>query len=323
MFHACPDSSGVSAFIKVGGDALAYCSHWMRYFLYQCLSSSLADRWSPVNAWWQVADSSHASERSDLLCKAAIAKSNAAQKSAVACKTHFHQQDVFWPWGICSKSDSGRLQSHKELTRGDVGDSLYVRLSLGDGVHGEATGTTCACATSLTLMEGMQCHTQLFMLCAIGCGQTLKDSGSGVFTHGGEVPYVFGLWFHQSFLVKLAMSRRYMGRPPETSVLSKLSTTRCSRPKMVTLESVFFQVTSVLTPISVAAWAHAKTLPNVFERKRPTASDHAGTVVLSMLWVSLGHKVKASFTSSEAGIRPDVGLPLQRLGNFTAHSAPS
>ncbi len=267
-----------------------------------------------------------APKHSNLLCNTLTTNSSAAPNSTVsegfpcvcgACKTRHLPNELFWPWGICSKRGSGRVnKSHNQLTHGDI-DSLYVRLSLGDGVHGEAIGTTCACGASLTSLAWMQCRLQLFMLCAIGCGETSRDGGSGVFAHGGEVPHVFRLWFHHAFLVKLAISRRYTGRSSKTFVLSMLSTTRCSRPKLVAYETVFLQDTSELKPIGVATWAHTKTLPHVFERKRPTASDHIATMALSMLWVSFGHKVKASSASSEAGIRADVGFP--RLESLTAH----
>ncbi len=291
MFHACLSSSSASLFVKFGGDALTYCSHWIKHFLNHCLLSSMADRWSQVDAWWHVAERSRALEPVQLLCK--------SPKSG-ACKTASPKEVLFWPWGICSKPDKSRTKLHTPLSHGDA-DRLHVALSQGDGVHGENVGTTCACATSLHLMALTGCQTQLLILCAIGCGETLKDTGSGVFCHGGELPHVFGLWFCQQFLVKLAMSRLHMGRPMYESW--KVSGTRCSRPKCVTLENSFIHITNTFKPINAATWALTKILPHVLERKRPKASDHAATMTISMLWVSLAHVVKASFVNSKAGIQ--------------------
>ncbi len=314
VFHACLVSSSILMFIKIGGNALAYCSHWVSLFLNQCLSSLPADRWSPVDAWWHVAEGGRTSDGPfQLLCPTAtnnkaMAKSTGSKEfpcACGACRARSPNEVLLWPWGIFTKIGVGRVRSDMPLT--DKGtDTLHATLSRGDGVYGEAIGTTCAFSTSLILMAQVGCYTHAVVICAIGCGETLRDGGSGVFAHGGEVPHVFGLWFHQKFLIKLAMSRRHMGRPSKTFVLSMISTAMCFRPKLVALESLFLQSSNRLKPIEVVTWTHTKIIPHAFERKRPAASDHAATMTLSIWWASLGHATKLSFARSKqaSGLMP-------------------
>ena len=146
-------------------------------------------------------------------------------------------------------------------------------------------------------MAFMGCHTHSLMICAIGCGETSRDGGFGVFVHGDEVLLVFGLWFSQRFFVRFAR----FGPPSVHLTRIFISTTRCSRPKCVSLESTLFQNFDALQPIDVATWARTVIIPRVFERKRPTTSDHASTMILSMLWVSLGHVANVSFACKAQG----------------------
>jgi len=183
-----------------------------------------------------------------------------------------------------------------------VSDSPYVRLSIGDGVHGEPLGSTCAYDRSLVLFTWLHLHIQPFVFSAIGCGETLSDTGSAIFCHGSEIPYLFGLWFHRRFLVKLSASRR-VEKSSQIVESSTMLTARCSRPKFVALDDWFSQDAKAFMPISVAAWIHVKVLPHVFERRRPTASDHAAAVEFSTVWASTGNQLPPGVISSKQSCR--------------------
>ncbi len=316
IFHACLSSSSVLTSIKLGGDALTCCSHWTRPFLNQCFLSLPADHRSPVDTWWNVVQTDRITNSSGPLQSLCCAATNSTihEYPYTFCVgiVEPSKEVSFWPWGICRKVDKSGTA---KFSSGHV--SLYVTLSQGDGVHGEAIGITCACTTSLIIMAQMGCHTRPLIICAVGCGHTLKDGGIGVCVHGGEAPHVFGLWFCPGFINRLAMSRWHWIR--STDVIVLLSRARCSRPKFVALEHVFIQSFNALKPIVVAAWAETKTIPHVFERQRPASSDHAATMALSMLWVSLGHAAKASLASSKRRLQSNVELPLQRRDKFTSN----
>jgi len=107
----------------------------------------------------------------------------------------------FWPWGVCS-GDS--FDSSNEMR--SIGH-MPVTLSLGDGARGELELLTCAYQASSMFLARTEFHIGVLSVCALGCGEALKDGGSGICCHADEVPCILVSWLNVAFTVRIRLWR--------------------------------------------------------------------------------------------------------------------
>ena len=116
-----------------------------------------------------------------------------------------------------------------------------------------------------------------------------------LFLDCGSVNYFFSSWhdFPQRTFILPGSFYQQQDVPGLNSSLWKVRIYRGG--------GVLSELRPALKPIDVATGARTVIIPHVLERKRPTTSDHASTMILSMLWVSLGHVVNVSFACKAQG----------------------
>ncbi len=116
VVFACPSASGVEDILSLGGDILAYCSHWVRSFPHYCVPPQAKD---------------------------------ATAKEYITCRAcALHPPNSFWPWGVFSESEV--MLHHDGLgSRGRSIGHVPVMLSRGDGAQGELELLACVCQQSV------------------------------------------------------------------------------------------------------------------------------------------------------------------------------
>ncbi len=122
------------------------------------------------------------------------------------------------------------------------------------------------------------------LICALGCGQALKDCGSGIRVHADEVPCIFVSWLSLPFVlrVRLWMTCHQLRR--NTSGQAAMLRVRCAALKYATFEVVVQQRPYSLKPIDFASWTEKHSMPRVLEPKRPGKSDPHDAVMLLIWW---------------------------------------
>ncbi len=190
----------------------------------------------------------------------------------------------FWPWGVFSRS---RPDLSLGVSR-SIGH-MPVTLSCGDGVQDEPELLACACLPSLRFLAHAGFRVDALSMCALGCGEALKDCGSGIFAHANEVPCIFASWLSDTFVARIRRWRTCRNhrrkRFARSSIRSLIRRARCPTLKCATLEGFFIQGTKPRRPISFVSWAEIHSMPHVFEPKRPSRSDPENVAMLFFLWL--------------------------------------
>ncbi len=146
---------------------LTYCSHWTRTFYHRCVTP-------PPRAW-------RTTEK--------LGPSN-----------------LFWPWAVFSRSDcifsrsDFMLDHHMSGSQSTRIGRVPVMLNRGEGVQGEPELLACTCQASSVLLAQARYRVEAVLMCALGCGEALKDGGSGICMHADEVPCVFASWLSRCFV---------------------------------------------------------------------------------------------------------------------------
>jgi len=157
-----------------------------------------------------------------------------------------------------------------------------VMLSRGDGAQGEPQLLACAYQFSSLLLAMAGCKVRVLLICALGCGETLKDTGSQNYIHAGEVPCVFASWLNRWYMVRVSLWRAYRHRLPVHVAMLRA---RCATPKYVALETLYQdQPSHSLQPIDFASWVEKCNMPHVLEPRRPSKSDPRDAMLLSTWW---------------------------------------
>ncbi len=123
------------------------------------------------------------------------------------------------------------------------------------------------------------------LICALGCGQALKDSGSGIRVHADEVPFIFVSWLSLAFVLRVRLWRTCHPRRQNTTGQAAILRVRCATLKCVTLEVFSQQRPYSLKPIDFASWTEKHSMPRVLEPKRPGKSDPHDAVMLLIWWL--------------------------------------
>ncbi len=174
---------------------------------------------------------------------------------------------------------------------------MPVTLSRGDGARGELELLTCAYQPSSMFLARTGFHIGVLSVCALGCGEALKDGGSGICRHADEVPCIFVSWLNVAFMVRIRLWRSChlfkKGRSRRFLLRVKCGTLKC-----VTLEGFFQQHAVSLKPIGFASWAEKHSMPHVIEPKRPSNSDPKDAIRLSIWWLRCAELRSLNITSA-------------------------
>merc|ERR1711865_796793 len=159
---------------------------------------------------------------------------------------------------------------------------MPVMLSRGDGAQGEPQLLACAYQFSSLLLARAGCKVGLLLICALGCGETLKDTGSENYIHASEIPYVFASWLNRWYMVRVSLWRAYRRILPVHVAMLRA---RCATPNYVALETFYQdQLAHSLEPIDFASWVEKCNMPHVLEPRRPSKSDPPDAMLLSTWW---------------------------------------
>jgi hypothetical protein len=160
-----------------------------------------------------------------------------------------------------------------------------VILSRGDGVQGEPELLACTCQASFVLLAWARCHVEALLMCALGCGEALKDGGSRICAHADEVPCIFASWLSDRFYLRVRLWRScHKGLAGTDPAHVKFLKARCSTLRFATLVASFQSSARQLKPIEFVPWAEKHSMPQVFEPKRPSKSDPEDAMMLMSWW---------------------------------------
>ena len=161
---------------------------------------------------------------------------------------------------------------------------MPVILSRGDGVQGEPELLVCTCQASFVLLAWARCHVEALLMCALGCGEALKDGGSRICAHADEVPCVFASWLSDRFYLRIRLWRSCHKRLAGTDPAHvKFLKARCSTLRFATLVASFQSSVRQLKPIEFVPWAEKHSMPQVFEPRRPSKSDPKDTAAFLLI----------------------------------------
>jgi hypothetical protein len=201
---------------------------------------------------------------------------------------------LFWPWGEHTGAASMlRIMRPQAAQAYHDYDKKFGRHAIlqnrGDGLDGEPYNLRCTYQVSSVFFAMMGAHMQLQMMCALGCGETLIDTGSDMMTHGSEIPYVFATWLNPQALKRIRRWKQYKRHKGagQTTAIATFAQARCIKPKYVALENFFYseiRFSPHLKPIDFATWVEIYYLPRLGERQRPSKSDAKHAQVISWWW---------------------------------------
>jgi len=264
VFVACPSARETADILNLGGDALAYYSHWTR-------------------PW------SHTAHQTNITTKM---KYRTCGVCALATP------NSFWPWGVFSPSDKDtRFDYHVEGLRSIgrmvaaassiilIHSRMPVTLSRGDGARSEPDLLACTCQPSSMFLTDKQFNVEVLRICALGCGEASKDGGFEVFLHADEGPCILASWFSLAFILRVRLWRVCHQLAQLQRQLSAMLRARCASLKCATREAYFIQGVGALRPIDFASWAGLYDMPHVLEPKRPSKSDPEDAVLILIWWL--------------------------------------
>ncbi len=224
----------------------------------------------------------------------------------------------FWPWVVFSSNDV-MLDRHLRGSRSTISGHVPVMLSRGDGAQGEPELLACTRQPSFVLLAWARLHVEAVRMCTLGCGQALKDGGSGICIHADEVPCIFASWLSDRFFLRVRLWRSCHKDVKTDIKHDVILRARCATLKCVTLVVPFQQRENTLKPIDFVRWAEKHSMPHVFEPKRPSKSDPHDVIMLSS-WVFQYARPRGTSIASVTFFKQQA-VPQRRLVSRAALSS--